>query len=531
MSENAENIKIFKPTMVTVNPLDIKKNKYNKTLFEGAEDGFIKMDVDKEVAIQRMSRDLYQYAASGLRELYVNEVRACVTARDKYGANPTIIITVNDDQRRLVIEGIDSMGMSADRFKRVYTVLGHSDNFEGNVPGQFGMGRAAYTCLSDTMILNTYSRESKEKYAVLGRNGVGYTILPEPDILSYGTRIEILLHKNIERYDFDDMMKKMSWFSGIKTVLVTKSGLGEDTGTKTILGPISVSERIDERLKETIPSDIKYRAIPIHLEDDLICIDGNILVKKTNIGKLGYAVDDADKDNEVEAYLLGVPIDGGEISIPLNLPILNVKNERILSPTPDRERFTEKSLKGIQERINKLFSEFNVFDISSLQEYHNSENRDMYHAISEHGDFYRHNTDYEYGLSDNIGCTFNAKTKRLMRLLNADVRQEATKVLPFRDLYSNQDNMFYLEKWDKSKVAALNKMFENPPQIVVVKEPQNIGIFKEFGVVSGDEFLESQNVEIKKIRETATDCSIHYSSIIPNGYSTYIPVKVGKTVP
>ncbi len=93
MEQNKKEIKIYKPVLVSENKLELDEDtiNYNKNLFEGTDDGFIPMDVDKDVAIQRMSRDLYQFASSGFRELYANEARACRYAKKHHNADPVIV--------------------------------------------------------------------------------------------------------------------------------------------------------------------------------------------------------------------------------------------------------------------------------------------------------------------------------------------------------------------------------------------------------------------------------------------------------
>ena len=93
--------------------------------------------------IQRISHDLYAKPESGFRELFNNEARACRTARKHHNASPRIEVSIVPSERKLIIHGIDSMGMSMDRFLNIFTVLGRSDNFDGSECGQFGLGRAA----------------------------------------------------------------------------------------------------------------------------------------------------------------------------------------------------------------------------------------------------------------------------------------------------------------------------------------------------------------------------------------------------
>src|SRR5690606_5268990 len=222
-SGNAETIAIYKPTFVKEDPLQLDSSEisYASRLLQASNNGLIPVKLEEDVIIQRISHDLYSDPKSGFRELYNNEARACRIARKNYpGASPHIVVTVKPSERRLVIRGIDSMGMSQQKFLTVYTVLGRSDNFDSTEVGQFGMGRAAYTCLSDIMVLETYSRETGEKYAVMGKNGVGYNVLPQPtDLDNYGTRITVTLRENISIPALVEYIFDVCRFSGVRTTI------------------------------------------------------------------------------------------------------------------------------------------------------------------------------------------------------------------------------------------------------------------------------------------------------------------------
>ena len=127
-----QEIKIFKPTLEE-NPLPLGSEElsYAPKLQQASTGGMIKVKLEEDVVIQRVSRDLYANPKSGFREFYNNECRACRTASRIYGAKPSVEITVIPSQRKLVIQGVDSLGMSQDKFLQVYSVLGRSDNFPG----------------------------------------------------------------------------------------------------------------------------------------------------------------------------------------------------------------------------------------------------------------------------------------------------------------------------------------------------------------------------------------------------------------
>ena len=148
------------------------------------KDGEIEVELNKKVITERISKDLYKNAQSGLRELLMNSFRACRIAMTEHGEkNPHIIVQYDSPQRTLTIHDINAQGISKERFKKVLLVLGNSDNLNTGETGQFGMGFASYTTLSSTVLLQTkYRTEDGEgsDYAMLGRDGVSFKQVKMP---------------------------------------------------------------------------------------------------------------------------------------------------------------------------------------------------------------------------------------------------------------------------------------------------------------------------------------------------------------
>ena len=101
-----------------------------RRLLAASESGMIKVKLEEDVIIQRVSHDLYAKPSSGFRELYNNEARACRIAERQFGAKPRIEITVDPPAWKLSIQGVDSLGISQEKFIQLYSVLGRSDNFD-----------------------------------------------------------------------------------------------------------------------------------------------------------------------------------------------------------------------------------------------------------------------------------------------------------------------------------------------------------------------------------------------------------------
>ena len=219
--------KYYKPELVKAPKLNIpSEDTKDSPLRELKEGDVIKVKLDNDVGVQRFSHDIYSSWASGVRELYNNEARACrTTMRDNEDVKPEIHITINPLERQLVIEGRNSQGISREIFENSLAVLGVSSNFDGNEVGQFGMGFASFTTLFEEMILETYSRETNEKFSALADSGVEFKILPTPKIKTYGTRLSGTYTDKVKEDKMIDSIKEYARFSSVPTFIE----LTEDT--------------------------------------------------------------------------------------------------------------------------------------------------------------------------------------------------------------------------------------------------------------------------------------------------------------
>ena len=158
--------KYYKPKVNTTKDLNLK---YDGVLskFIDTSSGAIKVKLESDVIVQRVSHDIYTSWESGIRELIMNEVKACRQAKKDYNADSHIVVKIDPMNKQLVIQGVDSMGMSGQRFGDVVAVLGRSSKFDRSETGMFGMGftssdSPAYSAWADpvTMINTNFSVES-----------------------------------------------------------------------------------------------------------------------------------------------------------------------------------------------------------------------------------------------------------------------------------------------------------------------------------------------------------------------------------
>ena len=500
--------KIYTPKIISEAALGILQEAgYAGELPAGTKDGFIKTSLEQDVAIQRISHDLYQHAASGFRELYVNEARACRYAKKHHGADPRIEITIDPEKRLMVIEGVDSMGMTWDVFQEVYTVLGRSTNFDGEESGQFGFGRAAYTCLSEIMIMEVNCRETNEKFAVMGRNGIGFqTGLPTPKSEHYGTKITLTLYENIDYGEIEDMIREVSLLSEIPTVLHLKNKLltggyiKVEAGTYN-LGPTTIDEVFKEETKKAYYGREQLEWIGVEISDKDIDARIAFALYENTIGKR-HKTYSLVGHGHTKSYLVRVPIEykySGMLSKRTAATIINIKNERKYPPTPDRERLKDESMQKISEKIESaLIKQIQKrFSIESLHGYQSSRQKFFLDAMFE-------------GNKEELYRIFSENMMNVLEAAHWPVFGKDNKKTLLKYCTPEQ-KMIVTTKNNKSKIAAAEKTGES----LFVFRPENaeesLGKFTSIGIQTLEEYIKENSLEVKRLDTKTIDAAVHYS--------------------
>lgn len=344
--------KYYKPAVPKIDPLLVRsdESKLDPALRSVlGDDGLIKMKLDDEVVLNKIAKDIYKNPMSGFRELYANAVTACLNAREVFGANPYINIMLDPDNRRLVVEEIDSTGLSGDAFKSIYIVLGRSGNFEGTKLGQFGFGRLAWVALSDTMILETKYRVKGGQtgaYAVEGKEGRAFAPLPTPKRKTFGTTVSLVLYESIDITRLEDYIKEVADLSSVATYLTIKGGLEKDY--KLNRSPFEYMKlRLGSRTygrKLTLSNDIV-------LKGDGFELDALIAQYEENNGST-VVIHDSDYSN-----LLGLPI-YARVETPFSASVLNILDERKFQPTADRERLKDEAVNELTAQVGPLILQY-----------------------------------------------------------------------------------------------------------------------------------------------------------------------------
>jgi hypothetical protein len=312
--------------------------------------GVIKAKIDEAVIRERLGAGIYSKPSSAFRELYANELRACREARRR-GLNPAIEVTLDWKERTLAIHGIDSLGMTLERFVNVLAVLGETDNPSGKEIGQWGIGHLAFRAVSDAILFEVHSLESGETFAYVG-NGDVYQRVPESRPLEKtGTRVTVTLKESVDMDDLAARIEHICRYSDIDTFLTRIDEEGRnDKEPKQINTNLSLGESIR-----------RSPGIPIEIDDDED-FSFFIMAEARNT-----------QPTRCETLLLRMPILAPLINeaFPCPFSLLNIKDERRYPPTADRERLTEQAQKDILEKVKRRLREKlpGILDIRTLDDF------------------------------------------------------------------------------------------------------------------------------------------------------------------
>jgi len=362
-----EEIETYSPETEEQKPLPVKGD---TTGFEDVleKDGLISTRLNEKVIIQRIAKDLYKNATSGLRELYNNSARACRIAVKKDGEEkPLISISMDEENRKLTITD-NGIGMSKQRFKKILLELGTSDNLEAGEVGQFGMGFASYMTLSSVVVIDTKVRNG-DQYKMIAKDGMSFQPVGDADLEGYGTKLTMTCYENVNFIKLVQQLQKIAKYSGVPTVLELKKFEYYPDKFKEGLNYLKqTSFDVDVKNSKTVKLDV----IDIETDDyHLIALVGGSNAES----------------NYDHIHLLNVPIDS-EIDMPFGWWVLNIKDERKFKPMPDRDRMTEQAdrkLEGLLDRaIKKYFSDLNI---QKYQQFLDSDRKNEFLWLCEHQDY------------------------------------------------------------------------------------------------------------------------------------------------
>jgi len=491
--EEIDGLKIYKPTIRKEKPLPLDKSslRYSEKLTQAmTEGGEIAVTLDDEVVMQRIAKDLYSSYLSGLRELYNNEARAGRQSK-AMGASPLIEVTLDASEKQLTIHGIDSLGITEEVFLKVMRRLGVSGNLVGSEVGQFGFGFASYTTLSDLVTVLTWSRETQEQYAVMGKNGIKFNMLPKPSLEAYGTKLSLTYKKDIEPSQLIENLIQFAKFSRVKTELIMVNDIE--------VGKYSRNENWTAYANTGRYNLPQYEKTMDYI-DAVVGVDEDL--EEENSGKLLWRIDVVENNSDYEfagtiyaiknrwdkgsiqgartheTVLLGTPIQSDISFDGFTAYVLNIKDERKYMPTADRDRMTDKAQKDVKKVVAEMIrNNMAKFNLKSINDYLKCKHKELY--------------------TDSKSFTWNDRTKTIIDTIQTTVYPEKsiTNGKKLGDLIATEKykHLIYMPKMVSKKIEEILTDMPNSLVFKIRQDDGNVGRvlanFRECGIIFGEEYL------------------------------------------
>ena len=494
-------------------------------------DGNIRAELHSETILRTLAERIYNDYNSAIRELYNNEARACRTARDKYGAKPSINITINRVDRSVVLQGIDSLGITKAVFSQVLRIVGKSGNLSGKEVGQFGMGFISYALLTDMMLLETFARETRQEYAFVCDVGMVFRKAPKPSLDTFGTKLTLAIKEDVHLDEIVKTIKSIARFSEVPTKIILVEDIEDKFGD--IEYPSGTIECIQyESLKEFTTCNPDSNIQP-YLEDkyweEVEGVDGKKTKQRSLKIKFYKEIHIDEKDYEffgvvatasngqgqrenvittgrtAETFLLGTPIElnGNSHQFDGVEWALNIKNERDFMPEANRDSLSRTASEDIIERIEKrLVEEFTTYNITSVDDYNNSLTKQVYdkdlfwYTIGQ-----KYLDEYTQGIISSLNKHYpmvgNNYGKKLSALL-----LEHRKIVCLRSLRGDI-------------MALLDDHFGEPVNYIREQDHDLQQYLKEFGVIIGEEYKRDNKLKLTSSKTNGvnlnTPCVVYNS--------------------
>ena len=479
------------------------------------DNGNINIIINSEVIGQTLAKKIYSSWASGLRELYNNEARACRTAK-KMGADPSIVITVDPSQasRQVIIQGVDSLGITKAMFNKVLRVIGTSGNTDGEEIGQYGMGFISYALMTDALLLETWSRETNEHYAMLCDSGLKFKPIPidtDNDVstmTNFGTKLTMTCNDDVNWSTLVTNITKLARFSQIPTKIILLDSVegddsyygrrngGSESYDKGVLSCNSYKNGMDylknhqdyEWIKNSSATNpetiLLYDEITIDNED--YRLDALLVISKTSYGTIKIRED----NRSIPMLLVGTAIDGDLHINGMHSAIVNIKNERKYSPVASRDSIDTKATEALQDQIHEdICNYMSKYDIGTIDEY----NKSLHKCVLA--------SDTMYEIKKYMSMASND----ISRTLNTGYSTPEKRHHTLNDMLAVGGNIIALKTLRSSLMEVLTEHFDGtvqffriPTKLSDEERGHRISLFKSLGVIMGEDYKKANKMKEKR---------------------------------
>lgn len=338
----------------------------------GFDSSFIPYEIEYGVVMDQLSK-IYKSWKSTIREYIANAESACMSAiKLDPDYRPEINITYNPEQCFLTIED-NGIGLSKKMFMEVFRYFGRSRNaFDPSISGMFGLGAKSFVMLvgdKGSMVIHTKSRETDECFKMYARK-VGFDVLPHED-RDYGTSFTFVHDPGFNKLQVIKAIGDYSRYVRVPVNFrITGSPVTMDNPDHNSFsnvprqivvepsGPTMISgispetlldEKISEAIKRTFHKDHAREFIKISYSTEHYDFFGLIDIDRSEECMTSIP------SNNTSLILISMPTEetGQEL---FAKAVVRIKSETgpdwLPKPTPDRERFEEKSREAFLDNLH-----------------------------------------------------------------------------------------------------------------------------------------------------------------------------------
>ena len=510
----------YSPDGDVANPITIPDSEFAEDEIDGLfkEGETQNASLDEEVGIDYLSDKIYADFESSIRELYNNEITAShIASQMGDNAHPRIHITIDPVKRYFEITGHDSLGIAPSILKNKLMVFGRSGNLgNGKEIGQFGMGFASYKKMFDILHLTTWARgvdkngREFKPYTMLCEKGKTFTRTKAEDIKEYGTVLHGIYKEGINTDKIIARVKECAKHQNVKTWIHLVNDTQQETagdyqcfqfkdGYHYLMQMKAnrVEQQGNRREKQVF-----FRPIKI-IRDDFEFY-GFLGAFESRWG--GVDVEELNsEDNQIR--LVGTPITAElpyDVTNAVSGYFLDIKDERKYPPTADRDRLTTGSIDNIAEEIkSELYDLYKEYILTDVADYRERENKYI----------------YDSGLWRFVNNILSDETTDT--ILNTLHRSYTTN--PDKRLFTIQAMMEHQTDEKKKGIThqvvalkglrsdvmrRLDTVFQGDgksrryfrlPRDEYDRSEERIKIFRELGVVFGEEYIREHSIKAQRI--------------------------------
>ena len=467
----------------------------------------INMKISNEAYIELVSKNLYGDTTAFIREFVANEARQVKESMKLGNKDAHILITIDGYTRKIIIEGINSMGISTEEFDRIYRYYGRTGNNDGTSSGQFGIGKASYLLVADTILIESWSQKTDEKFHLLGKSGVLFEEMPISGmkLKKYGTRFTVVAKENID----------------LKEICKYCNNLGKLLGVPLYMNLVADSKDFSTSYFEyndltpgmnmISKTDVKKYLLEVsELSDDHINNSSYIYIDTEDYTLEGIASQYCKYNHDLhyphDVRLVGIPINAFDLSVSLHgVFTLNVKDERKFRPVSSRDSFTVESQNKLRELVQKDILNYyidRIKDIKDLDTYLKSENKSFFNDMIPND--FLNNGLTNTTLASIIKLKFDGYFKNLVTTSFRD------SLYSMQSYLNKETNIMYAESTNLALIERTLDIDNNAIILILKKWKQDKNFIEKLencGITSLSKFLKSK--KIKAVRLKKTDITVY----------------------